>query len=121
MYFKISFLTIIIVFFFQRLQVQNLDRIPGLYVNSAKTSLYLSMMLDNKTIVGYKEMKLDNDLNESTAPDDCCWGISLVPPSTVDRSQSAIIVDDFKHLLVLASHRLSHHIVCLPHGTNLCL
>lgn len=76
------------------------------------------MMLNNKTIVGYKEMKLDGDHNQLTVPNDCCWGIALVPPSTLNHSQSAIIVDNFKHLLVLAGHQSSHHIVCIPHGIN---
>jgi len=72
------------------------------------------MILGDKTVVGYKEMQLHNDFNQSIIPDDCCWGISHVPPPT--RSQSAIIVDDFKHFLVLAGSQSTHHIVCLPHG-----
>lgn len=100
----------------QGLKTQNFDRIPGLYINSENNSLYLSMMLGNKTVVGYKEMKLNDDLTQSTVPDDCCWGIGHVPPSTSNHSQCAIIVDDLKHLLVLAGHRISHHIVCIPHG-----
>lgn len=71
-------------------------------------------MMLYKTVVGYKEIKLNNGLNQYTVPDDCCWGIARVPP--LNNSQTAIIVDDFKHLLVLAGHRLSHHIVCIPHG-----
>lgn len=77
------------------------------------------MMLDNKTVVGYKEIKLDNNLIQTTVPDDCCWGIACVPPLNSNYVQSAIIVDDFKHLLVLASYRLSHHIICIPHGIYL--
>lgn len=100
----------------QELKIQNLDRIPGLYVNSENSTLYLTMMLDSKTVVGYKEIQLDNGLNQNTVPDDCCWGIAQVPPITSNHSQSAIIVDDFKHLLVLAGHQSSHHIICLPHG-----
>lgn len=100
----------------QGLQIQNLDRIPGLYVNSKNNSLYLTMVLDNKTIVGYKQIKLDNDLNQCTVPDDCCWGIAHVSPLNSNHDRSAIIVDDFKDLLVLASRRLSHHIICIPHG-----
>lgn len=73
-------------------------------------------MLDNKIVVGYKEIKLENSLNQNTVPDDCCWGIAQVPPFTSNHSQSAIIVDDFKHLLVLVGHQSSHHIICLPHG-----
>lgn len=76
------------------------------------------MTLNNKTIVGYKEIKLDNDFNQCTIPDDCCWGIAHVPPSTLNHNLSAIIVDDFKHLLVLAGHQSSHHIICIPHGKN---
>lgn len=104
------------MFIFQGLQIKNLDRIPGLYVDLEKNSLYLAMMLNNKTVVGYKKIKLDNGFNQSTVPDDCCWGIAHVPPLIKNYSQTAIIVDDFKHLLVLAGHRLSHHIVCIPHG-----
>lgn len=100
----------------QSLNIRNIDRIPGLYVDLENNSLYLAMMLDNKTVVGYKEIKLDKDLKQSTSPDDCCWGIAHVPPSTSNHNHSAIIVDDFKHLLVLASHQSSHHIVCIPHG-----
>lgn len=96
--------------------MKNLDRIPGLYVNPENDSLYISMMLDNKTVVGYKEMKLDNNLNQLTVPDDCCWGIVHVPPSTSKHSLSAIIVDDLKNLFVLAAHNSSHHIICIPHG-----
>lgn len=103
----------------QKLRIHNLDRIPGLYVDLKNNSLYLTMMLDNKTIVGYKEIKLDNNHNQSIIPDDCCWGIGHVPPSTSNHSQSAIIVDDFKDLLVLAGYHLSHHIICLPHGIYL--
>lgn len=104
------------VFILQGLKAQNLDRIPGLYVNYENNLLYLSMLFNNKTVVGYKEMKLNDDLTQSTVPDDCCWGIGYVPPSTSNHSKCAIIVDDFKHLLVLAGHCLSHHIVCIPHG-----
>lgn len=103
------------MFILQELKIQDLDRIPGLYVNSENSSLYLTMMLDNKIVVGYKEIKLDC-LNQNTVPDDCCWGIAQVPPFTSNHSQSAIIVDDFKHLLVLVGHQTSHHIICLPHG-----
>lgn len=103
----------------QGLNVHNLDRIPGLYVNLENNSLYLTMTLDNKTVVGYKEIKMDKDLTQSIMPDDCCWGIAHVPPSTLNHNQSAIIVDDFKHLLVLASHQSSYHIVCIPHGNYL--
>ncbi|KAL4122384.1 hypothetical protein QTP88_014719 [Uroleucon formosanum] len=102
----------------EKLKIQDLDRIPGLYVNSENSSLYLTMMLDNKIVVGYKEIKLENSLNQKTVPDDCCWGIARVPPFTSNHSQSAIIVDDFKHLLVLAGHQSSHHIICLPHGVR---
>lgn len=105
----------------QDLKLQYLDRIPGLYVNSENSSLYLTMMLDNKTIVGYKEIKLKNSLDQNTVPDDCCWGIAQVPSFTSNHSQSAIIVDDFKHLLVLAGHQSSHHIICLPHGIYILL
>jgi len=77
------------------------------------------MVLGNKTVVGYKEIKLDNNLIQSTVPDDCCWGIAHVPPLVSNHDRSAIIVDDFKHLLVLASCRLSHHIICIPHGIYL--
>lgn len=87
-------------------------------MNSENSSLYLTMLLDNKTIVGYKKIKLDN-LNQSMNPDDCCWGIASVPPFTSSPSQSAIIVDDFKHLLVLAGRHSPHHIICLPHGIYL--
>lgn len=99
--------------------MKNLDHIPGLYVNSENNSLYISMTLDSKTVVGYKEIKFDsnlNILNQLTVPDDCCWGIIHVPPSTLKHSQSAIIVDDLKNLLVLAAHNSSHHIICIPHG-----
>lgn len=107
----------IIIFILQRLKTQYLDRIPGLYVNSECNTLYLTMTLNNKTIVGYKKIKLNNDLDQSTIPDDCCWGIAHVPPSTLSHNSSAIIVDDFKNLLVLAGHQSSHHIICIPHGT----
>lgn len=80
--------------------------------------MYLSMLLDNKTVVGYKEINLDN-LNQSTKPDDSCWGIACVPPFTSNPCNSAIIVDDFKHLMVLAGHHSPHHIICLPHGIYL--
>lgn len=73
------------------------------------------MILGDKTVVGYKEMQLDNDFNQAITPDDC-WGISHVPPPIINQSQSAIVVDDFKHFLVLAGSQSSHHIVCLPHG-----
>lgn len=79
--------------------------------------MYLTMMLGDKTVVGYKEMKLENDFNQYTFPDDCCWGISHVPPPVPNQNHSAIIVDDFKHFIVLAGSQSSHHIVCLPHGT----
>lgn len=109
------------MFILQELKIQHLDRIPGLYVNSENSSLYLTMMLDSKIVVGYKEIKLENSLNQNTVPDDCCWGIAQVPPFTSNHSRSAIIVDDFKHLLVLAGHQSSHHIVCLPHGICIIL
>lgn len=73
------------------------------------------MMLDNRTIVGFKKMKLDNDHNQITTPDDC-WGISHVPPVNSNHCRSAIVVDDFKHLLILAGHHLPHHLICIPHG-----
>lgn len=105
-----------IIFAFQKLQIKNLDRVPGLYVDSENDSLYISLMLDNKTVVGYKEIKLDSNLNQLTVPDDCCWGIVHVPPLTSKYSESAIVVDDLKNLLVLAGHNISHHIICIPHG-----
>lgn len=108
-----------IVFLLQRLQIQYLDRIPGLYVNSECNTLYLTMTFNNKTIVGYKEIKLNNNLNQFTTPDDCCWGVAHVPPSKSNHSLSAIIVDDFKQLLVLAGHQSSYHIICVPHGIYL--
>lgn len=104
------------MFILQSLQIQNLDRIPGLYVNNENSVLYLSMMLDNKIVVGYKKMKLKSGLSQDTVPDDCCWGIAHVPPLSFNHCESAIIVDDFKHLLVLAGIHSSHHIVCIPHG-----
>ncbi|XP_025423683.1 twinkle protein, mitochondrial isoform X3 [Sipha flava] len=97
------------------LQLKNLDRIPGLYVNLEINCLYLTMLLDNKTVVGYQEIKLDS-LDQSINPSDCCYGIACVPPFISNPSQSAIIVDDFKHLLVLTGRHLFHHIICLPHG-----
>lgn len=78
------------------------------------------MLLDNKTVVGYQEIKLDS-LDHFIKPSDCCWGIACVPPFSSNSNQSAIIVDDFKHLLVLAGRHSLHHIICLPHGTYFLL
>ncbi|XP_050422258.1 mitochondrial DNA helicase [Adelges cooleyi] len=102
----------------ESLPTEGIDRIPGLYVNSTNTVLYLTMMLDNKKVVGFKRFDLINNQTDITEPYDCCWGIVQVPPSISNRDKSAVVVDNLKNLLVLAAHRIPHHIICTPHGVR---
>ncbi|XP_050541331.1 mitochondrial DNA helicase isoform X2 [Daktulosphaira vitifoliae] len=97
------------------LKIPGIDRIPGLYHNENNV-LYLTLMLDRKKVVGYKKIDVQNNQTDITEPFDECWGIAQVPPSLVNRNESAIVVNDFKSFLVLAAHKLPHHVICLPHG-----
>lgn len=97
------------------MKILGIDRIPGLYLHENNV-LYLALMLNCKKVVGYKKIDVLNNQIDTTEPFDDCWGIAQVPPSLVNRDESAIVVDDFKSFLVLAAHKLPHHIVCLPHG-----
>ncbi|KAJ4439096.1 hypothetical protein ANN_15053 [Periplaneta americana] len=88
----------------------------GMRVDDAKSAIYIPLNNAEGKTVGFKILRLNNEIEEETVPPVACSGVILLQHGRSLKQDTTVIVSSVADALALASCKTGHQIVCLPHG-----